>query len=60
MKPEYRRVKVIAPHCPVCKQELGGDNSWTFPWTCKCGIWEPIKYPFNGDYEIKPYETKTY
>lgn len=40
------------PYCPVCKQQLGGDNSYSRPYMCKCGVWTANKYPFDGEYEI--------
>lgn len=38
--PEYKRVNVFAPHCPVCKQQLSGNNSIMFPYKCECGTWD--------------------
>lgn len=41
-------------HCPECKEVLQGNNSLSFPWTCKCGVWEPeAVVPFTGEYVIK-------
>lgn len=54
MKPEYKRVKILAPHCPNCKQELMGNNSIALPWQCECGVWQANKYPFMGEYEVSP------
>lgn len=53
--PEYKRIKVLMPHCPDCKEQLQGNNSIVQPWECKCGIWEsnwidPMKYKIK----IKP------
>ena len=40
MKPTYKQVKIMKPHCPKCKEMLSGDNSISFPYKCKCGVWE--------------------
>jgi tRNA(Ile2) C34 agmatinyltransferase TiaS len=40
VKPEYRKVKVLKPHCPVCKQMLYGEGSMILPYKCKCGTWK--------------------
>jgi len=53
MRPVYKKVKVIKPHCPNCGEMLLGDNSMISPYECKCGIWEPILYPFEGEYKLK-------
>lgn len=54
MKPVYKPIKVLKEHCPVCKEELRGNNSYQMPWYCDCGTWEPEqKYPFTGEYTIK-------
>lgn len=39
MKPTYKYIKQLVPHCPVCKNQLAGNNSMTFPYVCICGIW---------------------
>lgn len=39
-QPVYKRVKTIAEFCPVCKEQLQGNNSMDFPWKCSCGTWE--------------------
>lgn len=55
MKPVYKKVKVLMEHCPICGEQLEGNNSDFLPWWCKCGEWQAIaKYPWNGEYEIKP------
>ena len=62
MLPEYKRVKVTAPHCPVCKEKLKGDNSMINPWRCLCGIWiNKAPYGEMPDYEPtkKDYDKKT-
>ena len=53
MKPIYKRIKQLVAHCPDCGEELGGNNSIAFPWTCTCGIWK-IRFLSKGkwDYEI--------
>lgn len=38
--PEYKTVKVVEPHCPICKHQLMGTNSDISPWECPCGIWK--------------------
>lgn len=38
--PKYKQVKTLAPHCPICKERLKGNNSTISPWECSCGIWE--------------------
>lgn len=48
MKPIYKKVKVTKEHCPVCLEQLSGNNSIANPWTCSCGNW---KYD-DGEYEI--------
>ena len=53
MLPEYKRVKVTAPHCPVCKEKLRGDNSMINPWRCLCGIWIN-KAPYGEMPDYKP------
>lgn len=55
MRPTYKKVKVLAPHCPKCEEKLQGDNSMNTPWKCSCGTWEAEpKYPFTGEYVAKP------
>lgn len=48
MKPEYKKITIWAEHCPVCKEELLGNNSVISPWRCKCGIWRS-RYPYAPD-----------
>lgn len=46
--PVYRKVSVAMPHCPICNEQLLGNNSIAFPWTCSCGKWESSwLQPFN-------------
>lgn len=53
MKPITIRVKKSVSACPICKQELSGNNSILLPYTCKCGIWQTSEgYPWDGEYEI--------
>lgn len=49
MFPEYKQIKSYEPHCPKCKEKLGGNNSGLLPWTCKCGTWKynPENKKFN-------------
>lgn len=54
--PLYKRVKVMMPHCPICRDELSGNNSIDRPWKCSCGTWKVVfgkGYLPNG-YEITP------
>lgn len=54
-RPEYKRVKVMMPHCPVCKEQLRGDNSINRPWECSCGVWESANmFDYTGAYVIVP------
>lgn len=48
----YKRVKVAAPHCPVCGEQLSGNNSRFSPYKCKCGEWEN-DWMTPGYYTIK-------
>lgn len=49
----YKRVKVSMPHCPVCKEQLSGNNSYALPYVCKCGTWvSSWEMPF--EYEVIP------
>lgn len=53
MHPEYKKVKILMPHCPECKEQLKGNNSIANPWHCSCGYWDAIIYPlFKGEYKI--------
>lgn len=55
MMPEYKIIKIQAPHCPKCGEHLFQDNSVVSPWKCKCGIWKySIVSDFLGEYEIEP------
>jgi hypothetical protein len=51
LKPIYKKVKVLVPHCPVCGEQLSGNNSIMMPFTCKCGKWEQDW--FTQGFEIK-------
>jgi hypothetical protein len=52
MYPKYKPIEILKEYCPVCDEQLQGNNSIAFPWKCKCGTWEAVKYPFTGEYEI--------
>ena len=39
LQPVYKRIKVLAPHCPKCGEQLHGNNSIAMPWWCSCGEW---------------------
>ena len=60
MKPDYKRVKVLRPHCPKCKEILSGNNSMALPYECSCGVWEieTCLDMFDIDYKIKPKEAQ--
>jgi len=50
MKIEWKKTKALIPHCPECKQILGGNNSILMPYNCECGQWE---YDFkNNEYKL--------
>lgn len=52
-KPEYKKVARVMPHCPVCKQELLGNNSVVSPFRCACGEWRYIAFGQGaGDYMV--------
>lgn len=53
MRPIWKRVKTLAPHCPKCGEQLQGENSIMLPWKCSCGEWQPVLFPFDGNYKIK-------
>lgn len=38
--PEWKMVKQRKPHCPVCGEQLFGDNSAMMPYKCSCGVWQ--------------------
>lgn len=40
MKLVYKQVKVQMPHCGVCGERLGGNNSIVNPYFCSCGEWQ--------------------
>lgn len=49
MKVVYKRVKILMPHCGICKEMFGGNNSIASPYQCKCGTWknsweDPIEF----------------
>ena len=53
MKIIYKQVKTIMPHCPKCKNMLGGNGSVLLPYYCECGEWKPKDtWDFKGEYEI--------
>ena len=52
-QPTYKRVKMLMPHCPICKEQLKGNNSGISPWECSCGIWESDFFNTPGYYQIK-------
>lgn len=54
MRPSYKKIKVLAEHCPKCGEQLEGNNSMAHPWKCSCGVWTTNKYPFTGEYEVVP------
>jgi hypothetical protein len=52
-QPVWKKVKVLRPHCPICKEELSGDNSQMFPYKCFCGFWKG-DWMTPGIYKITP------
>lgn len=59
VKPQYKRVKMLMPHCPNCKEMLSGNNSISFPWECSCGIWVS-EFQNPGEYEIMQKDNTVY
>lgn len=52
MKPIYKSARRIVGFCPKCKEALEGSGSIISSYRCKCGRWEAVIYPFEGEYEI--------
>lgn len=50
---QYKRVRAFVPHCPVCGEELMGNNSIASPYRCKCGIWKTVSYDQPFLYRIE-------
>ncbi|KKN71719.1 hypothetical protein LCGC14_0417850 [marine sediment metagenome] len=46
---EYKRVKILKEHCPVCEEEARGNGSGILPYQCSCGVWE---YVSPGKFKI--------
>lgn len=40
MKPTYKQVKILKPHCSICGERLQGNGSIVLPYKCSCGEWE--------------------
>ena len=40
VRPEYKSVKELRPHCPKCGDRLRGNNSIAMPYRCRCGTWK--------------------
>ena len=36
----YKKIKVLAPFCPICDKQVRGDGSIVNPYHCDCGDWE--------------------
>ena len=53
LKPIYKSVKIMMPHCPNCKEQLRGNNSIAMPWNCSCGEWH------NSPEDLFNYEVET-
>jgi len=57
LSPKYKNVKVLKPHCPVCKSQLYGNNSYVDPWKCLCGFWKfnqsTRNYEIVEEYNVK-------
>jgi len=55
IKPEYRKVSELKPHCPNCKERLQGNNSIMLRYKCSCGTWMPsYSRPFDFEIVSKP------
>lgn len=52
MRPEYKRVKILAPHCPKCGERLSGNNSFVLPYECSCGEWQVVLGSYSSEFEI--------
>ena len=51
IRPDYKKVSELKPHCPNCKERLQGNNSIASRYKCSCGTWKPLcGKPF--EYEI--------
>lgn len=40
MRIKYKRIKMYAPHCGECKEQLFGDGSLLLPYRYRCGTWK--------------------
>jgi len=49
----YKKVKILWPHCPVCKKALAGNGSDFLPYQCNCGIWE---FVYGDRFEVLGYK----
>lgn len=47
--PYYKKVKVLKAHCPICNEQLKGDNSAILPYICSCGEWRYNVVTFKFD-----------
>lgn len=47
--PTLKRIKVLKEHCPICKEQLTGNNSTIDPWKCSCGMWRYNIVSFQYD-----------
>lgn len=59
MRPKYKMVKVPAPFCPTCDEQLKGNNSFANPYKCACGIWESNGFTDPLNFEIIPHKLET-
>ena len=47
VRPEYKPVTELQPHCPNCKERLTGNNSIALPYQCSCGVWKGEINPYG-------------
>jgi hypothetical protein len=52
----YKTVKVQAPHCSTCGEQLRGNNSVVAPYHCKCGVWKQDW--MTGQFTVTPIPKK--
>lgn len=52
MRVKWEKRKELVPTCPICKEKLSGNNSYSFPYRCKCGTWKS-NWDNPGEFEIE-------
>ena len=53
MRPDYKKIKVLAEFCPICKEQLQGNNSTVNRLRCSCGVWKS-NFLTPMEYTIEP------